>query len=102
MNFASYTRRTMRRYLVPVVVFAVLFASVAEASHHHRDQLGQRGDTHLRCLLCLHSTGSAGVPPVPTVVHSTTVVRIARSPAPQVPAEIRSVASYDARGPPSV
>jgi hypothetical protein len=80
----------------------VLFASVAEASHYHRDQLGQRGETHLQCLLCLHSAGSAGAPPVPTVVHSTAIVRIERSPAPQVPAEVRSVASYDARGPPSV
>jgi hypothetical protein len=101
MNFASYARRTLRRYLVPVLIFAVLFASLAEASHYHRDQAGQRGDAHVQCLLCLHSAGSAGAPHIPGVARSGAIVRIASLPILAVLVESPCAASYDARGPPT-
>jgi hypothetical protein len=100
MNFARYTRKTLRRHLVPLLLVAVLFAGLAEASHFHRDELGQRGETHVQCLLCMHSAGSAGTPHVAGVTRSEAIVRIAATPTLAVLVASLCPASYDARGPP--
>jgi hypothetical protein len=101
MNFAFYTRSRLRRYLTPLLVVAVLLASIAEASHYHGDEFTSRGDAHLQCLLCMHSAGSAGAPHVPELARAAATVRV--SPIPQflVPASGNYTASYDARGPPN-
>jgi hypothetical protein len=87
---------------VPLLIVAVLLASIAEASHYHRDEFTQRGDTHVQCSLCLHSTGSGGTPHLPAVLRSAAIVLVAHFAATPVLVESIGTASYDARGPPSV
>jgi hypothetical protein len=102
MDFASLTRTTLRRRLLPALIAVVLFASFATASHYHRDELGQRADTHVQCLLCLHLGASAGAPHIPAMSRPVVVVLTGRLIASTPLRESFRVASYDARGPPEV
>ena len=90
----------LRRRIALAMVLAIAFAGIAQASHHHRDELA-RGNTDVQCLLCLFAGGSAPGPPAivhavvpgPRSYHFPTSISLPQS---------SDAASYDARGPPAV
>ena len=93
----------LRRRVALAMAFAVLFAGFAQAAHYHKDDLAQRADTHLQCLLCAYSAGSATPPAplhAPPIAFSYRSLLIALSIVSW--AEQLNAASYEARGPPSV
>jgi len=90
----------LRRRIALAMAVAITFAGIAQASHHHRDELA-RGTTDVQCLLCLFAAGSAPGPPA--IVHA--VVPSARSyhfPTSISVPQSSDAASYDARGPPAI
>jgi hypothetical protein len=93
----------LRRRVALAMAFAVLLAGFAQAAHFHKDDLGQRIDTHLQCLLCAYSAGSATPPaltrPGPIAVEYRSVL-IGLNVVSWT--EQLNAASYEARGPPSV
>jgi hypothetical protein len=90
----------LRQRIALAMAMAIAFAGIAQASHHHKDELA-RGTTDVQCLLCLFAAGSAPGPPA--IVQA--VVPSARSyhfPTSILVPQSSDAASYDARGPPVV
>lgn len=96
------TRARARRRVLLIVIVAVLLGGIAQAAHYHKNQLAV-GSNDVHCLLCEYAGGRA-IPPAPlrltprpfapyrAVITPTTLGCVQRL----------AVASYDARGPPTV
>ena len=92
--------RSSRR-LVLLIAIAVLFASIAQAAHYHKEELNRFGGTDVHCLLCLYAAGTAGPPTIrslPTLPPGPRERRV--TPCVNC-VEGGYAASYEARGPPT-
>jgi hypothetical protein len=89
-----------RRRLALLLVFAIVLAGIAQASHYHQPN-ATRGSTDVHCLLCLFASGSAS-PPVPAQAPAVPRLHyyVARRPAVTRSPASGPLASYDATGPP--
>jgi hypothetical protein len=82
------------------MTLALWFGGIAQAAHFHKDELGQRGESHLHCLMCLYAGGNATPPEAPQLVVGAAVVRLCAVATPASLPTSFTLASYDARGPP--
>ena len=91
-------RSLIRRRIALALVFALLLAGYAQASHFHKTEVA-RASADVQCLLCLHAAGYAGAPDLPTLPSFSPLQT--HSPATAAaPVVAGAVAAYDARGPP--
>jgi hypothetical protein len=92
----------LRQRIALLMAVAVVLAGIAQAGHFHKIEAGRHTDSHPQCLLCLHSSGSAGPPAVAGLVPDAVEhCRLAAPETATIPCSA-IVASYDARGPPLV
>ena len=91
-----------RRRLALLLVFAIILAGIAQASHYHQAN-ATRGSTDVHCLLCLFAASSAS-PPVPAQTPAVPCLRYYLAPHPSdTPCPtLAPLTGYDATGPPPV
>lgn len=91
--------KPLGRQLALTLVFALVVGGITHASHFHKEDFGQRGETHLDCSLCTFMAGAAGPPDALILGHLAApdfYPPFLTDPAPPRLA----VASYEPRGPP--
>ena len=102
LSLGSLSRVRTRQCVALVLVGALLFAGIAQASHFHKDELARGGvDTH--CLLCAYGGGNAAPPVIAQLAQAVAPWSCQyRFPYSTSRAPNNQSASYDARGPPVV